>query len=57
MSCYSVAEEITSIRADYLVELRGFEPLTFGVGAPTVSAPSPPRLNLARGCSLLWIRP
>src|SRR5271169_3373648 len=25
MSCYSVAEEITSIRADYRVELRGFE--------------------------------
>ena len=28
MSCYSVAMEITSICADYLVELRGFEPLT-----------------------------
>jgi hypothetical protein len=27
MSCYSVAEEITSIRADYLVERRGFEPM------------------------------
>ena len=27
MSCYSVAEEITSICADFLVELRGFEPL------------------------------
>jgi len=27
MSCYSVAEEITSICADYLVELRGFEPM------------------------------
>jgi hypothetical protein len=28
MSCYSVAEEITSVRADFLVELRGFEPPT-----------------------------
>jgi hypothetical protein len=26
MSCYSVAEEITSVCADFLVELRGFEP-------------------------------
>jgi hypothetical protein len=26
MSCSSVAEEITSICADFLVELRGFEP-------------------------------
>jgi hypothetical protein len=25
MSCYSVAEEITSICADFVVELRGFE--------------------------------
>jgi hypothetical protein len=35
MSCYSVAEEITSICADFLVELRGFEPLTSAVLAPT----------------------
>ena len=28
MSCYSVAEEITPVCADYLVELRGFELLT-----------------------------
>jgi hypothetical protein len=28
VSCYSVAEEITLGRADFLVELRGFEPLT-----------------------------
>jgi hypothetical protein len=27
MSCYSVAQEITSICADFLVELRGFEPM------------------------------
>jgi hypothetical protein len=31
MSCYSVEEEITPVRADYLVELRGFEPLTSAV--------------------------
>jgi hypothetical protein len=34
-SCYSVAEEITWVCADYLVELRGFEPLTSAVRAPT----------------------
>jgi hypothetical protein len=34
MSCYSVAEEITSICADFLVELRGFEPLISVVRAP-----------------------
>jgi hypothetical protein len=34
MSCYPVAQEITSICADYLVELRGFEPLTSAVQAP-----------------------
>jgi hypothetical protein len=34
MSCYPVAEEITSICADYLVELRGFEPMAIaGVGS------------------------
>ena len=27
MSCYSVAEEITSVCADFLVERRGFEPM------------------------------
>ena len=27
MSCYPVAEEMTSICGDYLVELRGFEPM------------------------------
>jgi hypothetical protein len=27
ISCYSVAEEITPVCADYLVELRGFEPM------------------------------
>jgi hypothetical protein len=30
MSCYPVAQEITSICADYLVELRGFEPMAIG---------------------------
>jgi hypothetical protein len=34
MSCYSVAEEITPRRADYLVDRRGFEPLTSAVQAP-----------------------
>ena len=34
MSCYSVAEEITSVCADFLVERRGFEPLTSAVQAP-----------------------
>jgi hypothetical protein len=34
MSCYSVAEEIMSICADYLVDRRGFEPLTSAVRAP-----------------------
>jgi hypothetical protein len=33
MSCYSATEEITPERADFLVELRGFEPLTSAVGA------------------------
>jgi len=31
MSCYPAAQEIMSICADYLVELRGFEPLTSAV--------------------------
>jgi hypothetical protein len=31
MSCYSVVEEITPVRADYLVELRGFEPMAIAV--------------------------
>ena len=31
MSCYSVVEEIMPRGADYLVELRGFEPLTSAV--------------------------
>jgi hypothetical protein len=30
MSRYSEAEEITPVRADYLVELRGFEPVAIG---------------------------
>ena len=34
MSCYPVAQEITSICADFLVELRGFEPLTSAVRHP-----------------------
>jgi hypothetical protein len=37
MSCYSVAEEITSICADFVVELRGFEPMAIaGVGSDRV---------------------
>jgi hypothetical protein len=34
ISCYSVAEEIMSICVDFLVELRGFEPLTSAVRHP-----------------------
>jgi hypothetical protein len=33
MSCYPAASEITSICADYLVDRRGFEPLTSAVEA------------------------
>jgi hypothetical protein len=33
----------------FLVELRGFEPLTSVVEAPAVTAPSLPRLNIAKG--------
>ena len=33
MSCYPVADKITSICADFQVELRGFEPLTSEVQA------------------------
>jgi hypothetical protein len=49
MSCYSVAEEIMSICADYLVERRGFEPLTFaGQATARLTAPPLPRLILPR---------
>jgi hypothetical protein len=44
MSCYSVAEEITSVCADFLVERRGFEPVTLrgaGIGARLRVAPLP----------------
>jgi hypothetical protein len=33
MTCYSATDEITPGHADYLVELRGFEPLTSAVEA------------------------
>jgi len=42
MSCYSADWEITSICADFLVELRGFEPLTSAMRSrrrPGVAAP------------------
>jgi hypothetical protein len=43
-----VAEEITSICADFLVELRGFEPLTSAEPAPVhVTARPLPRANTA----------
>jgi hypothetical protein len=52
MSCYSADLEITSICADFLVELRGFEPLTSAVRHPplpvsafTVSCGNPIRKN------------
>jgi hypothetical protein len=34
MSCYSADLEITSICADFLVELRGFEPMAIAVQSP-----------------------
>ena len=34
MSCYSVAEEIMPGRADYLVELRGFELMAIAAFMP-----------------------
>jgi hypothetical protein len=34
MSCYPVAQEITWVCADFLVELRGFEPLTSSAQPP-----------------------
>jgi hypothetical protein len=34
MSSYSANQEITSICADFLVELRGFKPLTSAEQAP-----------------------
>jgi hypothetical protein len=39
MSCYSVAEEITSICADYLVELRGFEPMAIAGAVRSRASP------------------
>ena len=58
MSCYPVAQEITSICADYLVELRGFEPLTSAVQAPARFTASP--LPILRGLlskARRWIPP
>ena len=37
MSCYSVAEEISSICADFLVERRGFEPMAIAVSRPRIA--------------------
>jgi hypothetical protein len=34
MSCYPVAEKITPVRADFLVERRGFEPATSAMRHP-----------------------
>jgi hypothetical protein len=39
-SRYSLAEEITPVHADFLVEPRGFEPLIAAVQAPTGAATS-----------------
>jgi hypothetical protein len=36
MSCYSMAEEIIPGRADYLVELRGFEAVNSAARAPAL---------------------
>jgi hypothetical protein len=49
MSYYSMAEEIMPGRADYLVEQRGFEPLTSAVQAPArFTASSLPVLQSGR---------
>jgi hypothetical protein len=53
MFCYSVAREIVLGGADYLVELRGFEPLTSAEQAP-VRVMALQGLILPRG---LQIRP
>jgi hypothetical protein len=46
MSRYSADEEITSICPDFLVELRGFEPLTSVVQVPArFTAPALPILQ------------
>jgi hypothetical protein len=36
MSCYSVAEEITPVCADFVVERRGFEPVTSAARVATL---------------------
>jgi hypothetical protein len=44
-------QETTSVRADFLVELRGFEPLTSVVETHAATVPPLPRLNIAQGCA------
>jgi hypothetical protein len=52
-----VAEEITSICADFLVDLRGFKPLTSAVQASArLTVPSLPRANTTEWWGL-WIWP
>ena len=46
MSCYSVAEETMSIWADFMVELRGFEPVISAMRQPLS-----PNARLPRGAS------
>ena len=55
MSCYSVAEEITSVRGDYLVELRGFKPLTKHPRADGQPLPVLQGLLLKRASSVLKV--
>ena len=53
MSCYSVAEEITSICADYLVELRGFEPVISAMRHPRAldGVPLPTAMAFLHSCA------
>jgi hypothetical protein len=51
MSCYSVAEEIIPGRADFLVELRGFEPCAFESKAQLVV----PEKNCNSRCFLIRV--
>jgi hypothetical protein len=59
MSCYSADLEITSICADFVVELRGLEPLTSAVRVPRAgwtAAPLPVLQGLMLPATRRWIR-
>jgi hypothetical protein len=50
MSCYPVANKITSICADFLVELRGFEPMAIA-GAAKEAVQHPPQPATQSQCA------